>query len=277
MGRPRGVVGLVALRLRFGHQDGDLLLDAVGRGLVVNLLDTIQFGQALDQVIDPEHDVGTGVLGPVLDLIVLFHVGEEEDGDDEGPALELVFDGVADAQGAVHGLAQGVGHLFRTAGALAEQGAVFHPVGAALHLDGEAGDILDPDDKVYLGAVPGCFDPVEGLTGDLGGFSLLVDAEFRLALGVVVVIFRKCRVYTHIVLTSLFFRVGFQVGRSVAVATIASGEAVKAPGGSLHGTNSDRIVALVLGLDRGSRGGSRRWLLPAVPCLKRNGVISDKP
>ena len=50
-------------------------------------------------------------------------------------------------------------------------------------LEGEAGDILDPDDKVYLGAVPGCFDLVEGLTGDLGGFNLLVDAEFRLALG----------------------------------------------------------------------------------------------
>ena len=117
-------------------------------------------------------------------------------------------------------------------------------------LEGEAGDILDPDDKVYLGAVPGCFDLVEGLTGDLGGFNLLVDAEFRLALGVIVVVFRKFRVYTHIDLTSLFIRVGFQARGSVAVATIPSGEAVKAPGGALHGTNSDRIVVLALGLDR---------------------------
>ena len=58
----------------------------------------------------------------------------------------------------------------------------FHQVDAALHLDGEAGDILAPDDKVYLGAVLGGPDLVEGLAG-LGAISdLLVDAEFRLAL-----------------------------------------------------------------------------------------------
>ena len=34
------------------------------------------------------------------------------------------------------------------------------------------------------------------------------------------------------------------------MATIPSGEAVKAPGGALHGTNSNRIVVLALGLDR---------------------------
>ena len=137
-------------------------------------------------------------------------------------------------------------------------------------LEGEAGDILDPDDKVYLGAVPGCFDLVEGLTGDLGGFNLLVDAEFRLALGVIVVVFRKFRVYTHIILTSLFIRVGFQARGSVAVATIPSGEAVKAPGGALHGTNSDRIVVLALGLDRGSCGGGRRGTLLPAPLAKGN-------
>ena len=210
-GQVPGHGGLVGLRLRLVHQDGDLLLDAVGRGPVANILDIIQFGQARDQVIDPEHNIGAGVLGPAPDLVVLFHVGEEEDGDDEGPALELVFDGVADAQGAIHGLAQGVGHLLWPVGVLAEQGAVFHSVVAALHLDGEAGDILGPDDKVDLGAVLGCFDPVEGLTVELGRFNLLVDAEFRLALGVIAVVFRKFRAYTNIVLTSLFIRVWFQV------------------------------------------------------------------
>ena len=183
--------GLVGLRLRLGHQDNDLLLYAVGRWPMAHIGNLFQLGEAADEVIDPEHDVGAGALGPAPDLVVLFHVGEEEDGDDEGPALELVFDGVADAQGTIQGLAQGVGHLFRPAGALVEQVAVFHPVGAALYLDGEAGDILDLDDKVYLGAVPGCFDLVEGLTGDLGGFNLLVDAEFRLARGVFVPVIRE--------------------------------------------------------------------------------------
>ena len=68
-----------------------------------------------------------------------------------------------------------------------------------LQQDGEAGDPLDPDDKVDLRAVPGGSDPVEGLTGELGGFNHIVDAEFRLVLGVIVVVLRKVRAYTHIV------------------------------------------------------------------------------
>ena len=96
---------------------------------------------------------------------------------------------------------QRAGHVFLPVEGLEGPDAPVHGLPATLHLEADAGTVLEPDAEVQLGGLRGRRQFVDDLAGVAALCKLVVDRGLAVAFGVVLAsVWGKLRLYVHLMM-----------------------------------------------------------------------------
>ena len=137
-------------RRQFRHDGQHLRLDAVLGGPVPDIVAAGQIDQALDPVGHPEEDFHVPPGRHVPDVLVLLHVGQGQYRDDEQLVAELSRQVLGDRHCGVPDRGQQARLGDPAPFGHEAEFALMDDIRAALHLGGECGDRLGPDQEIDL-------------------------------------------------------------------------------------------------------------------------------